>query len=79
MSTKKTPLKIFLMKRAWVVQIPDNLWEKVSKWCRKDKGYYFNKKYSNKHRIFTYTLGHLMDLIKKISEISWDTEDSIHS
>lgn len=73
MSAKRTSLKIFLMKRAWVVEVPENLWKEVSGWCEKDKGYSVRKKYRERelHRIWAKTLGHLMDLIKKISEVSW--------
>jgi hypothetical protein len=69
MSAKRSPLKIFLMKGAWSVEVPEALWKEVSEWCKKkkDKGYSVQEKWRGTkiHRIWVRTLGHLMDLINK--------------
>lgn len=51
----------------WIVEVPEDVWNEVSEWYRK---YIRHAGVSEKHhRIWVRTLGHLMDLIRKITEV----------
>ncbi|MGB8780365.1 MAG: hypothetical protein WCD81_06920 [Candidatus Bathyarchaeia archaeon] len=73
MSDERKYLKVHVMDNGvWDVEIPPNVWKEVSEWCEKDsKGYSIQEEYQGtmRYRIWAKTLGHLIDLLQKTSEI----------
>lgn len=67
MSNEKKFLRIHVMDNGvWDVDVPINVWEDVFEYCKK-KGYYTIQE--EHHRIWATTLGQLIDLIQKASEV----------